>query len=102
MSELKRTLTADYLEEIGAVRSYDAKSILAIDYGEEHRWYTTWDVTFRDPADGTAWRYVRCDDKTEMADLDWWYQYQDSNHIVCRRAAVRQILVDEWYDMVDV
>lgn len=88
--ELTRVLTADYIEQCGE---------LATEYGEEHRWYTTWIVTFRDPLDGTEWQHVRCDDKTEMGDLDWWHYYPDSEHITCRRAAVRQITVDEWYEV---
>lgn len=97
MTELKRTFTADQLEAVGL--PWD--NTLARDSEDEHRWYINWRIIFRDPADNTTWSIIKTEDKTEIADLDWWYSYDDRDTIVARRVEPREVTVTQWFEVRD-
>lgn len=95
MADLTRTYTADAL----AVLGLPWENYLARDDEDEHRWYVNWRIIFRDPADNTTWSIIRAEDKGEMDGVDWWNAYDSRDAIVAKRMDVRQVMVDEWFEV---
>src|SRR5580658_8447653 len=90
--ELTRTFTVDQLEEIGLPH----EGYLHAEYVTEHRWYSVWRVTFRDPADDTNWSVLRADPATERQENDWWTRYPDRNAVPRKRMELRTVTRQEW------
>lgn len=97
MTDLTRTYTADYLEDLGL----PYENYLARDNEDERRSYTNWRIVFRDPADGTTWSIVRAEPKNDMGEPAWWYRYDSPDAIVARRVEPREVTVTQWVDVAD-
>jgi hypothetical protein len=95
VTENRRTYTVDQLEALGL--PWD--NVLARFDEDEHRWYINWQIVFRDPADDTTWAITKTEDKTEIADLDWWYSYNNRDAIIARRVEPREVTVTQWFEV---